>query len=356
MQGNNYNLLPSTVKKFTIPATLLILLLVNAVCGQERYKAIPLPDSLRNVNFEYSGMSWNHGRLFLLPQYGNHKETRLKGPFNVYSILADSIDRVIDGRDTSLSHYNTIRVNNLDQLPDSIQQQYEGFEAITFNQDEVFLAIETNEEYDYCYILKGKLNAQHTRIDIDPIHIISLKRYPFIENAGFESLVYLPKKHKLIAIYEYNALEGGGTGYLIDPKFEKPVKKLKIPFNIFRITDVQTKSGKDLYALNYYYNGDYKSYLDNNLLRRPEEMIERTIPDLRENLEKNPAYLKEKTTNYARIIKMNGLKARRWQQIISFPAAKNNWEGLALYKNGALVISDANRSSKQLTTLAYINF
>jgi hypothetical protein len=337
-------------------ATLLLLLIWAGAAGQQKFKAIPLPDSLRNVKFEYSGLSWNHGRLFLLPQYGNHKETRLKGAFNLYSILADSIGRVIDAKDSTLSTFNTIKVNNLDKLPDSIQTQYEGFEAITMNHDDVFLAIETTTQYNYCYIIKGKLNAQHTSIDIDPLNFITLRRYPFIENAGFESLVYLPKKHKLLAIYEYNAMDCGGTGYLIDPNFKKAVKKLKIPFATFRITDLQTQSGNDLYALNYYYNGDYKAYLDNNLLRDAGQIVKSSIPDLKDSLEKNPAYLQEKTTNYARIIKMEGLKAKTWKQVASFAAAKYNWEGLALYRQGALVITDANRNSKLMTTLAYVAF
>jgi hypothetical protein len=335
---------------------ILVLIIVNGAAAQRRYKPIPLPDSLRNVNFEFSGLCWNYGRLFLLPQYGNHKQTKLNGQFNIYSILADSIGRVVDGKDSTLTAFNTIRVNNLDKLPDSIKQHYEGFEAITMDRDRVFLAIETEITSDYCYILKGKLNQKHDEIDIDTLNYISLKRYPYIVNAGFESLTYLPKKHRLIAIYEYNGMDCGGIGFQIDPEFKKPAKKLGIPFVPFRITDVQSANGKDLYALNFHYNGDYMAYLNNNMLRHPEAVIKATIPDLKDSLEKDSLYLQRSTTNYARIIKMDGLKAGSWKQVASFPAIKSNWEGLALYRNGALVISDANRSSKLVTTLAFVGF
>ncbi|MDB5019279.1 MAG: hypothetical protein JWQ28_406 [Pedobacter sp.] len=335
---------------------LLILVLCCSTFAQQNYKTIPLPDSLRGVNLEYSGLSWNEGRLFLLPQYGDHKETKLEGTFNLYSILADSIGRVIDGKDSSLTLYKTLKVKNLEQLPDSIKAHYEGFEAITMNKRDVYLAVESETEWDFFYILKGTLNAQQTEISIDPVNFITLRKYPFVENAGFESLTYLPKKHKLIAVYEYNAMDCGGIGFLIDPAFKKRVKKVNIPFSTFRITDTQSKSGKDLYALNFYYNGDYKTYLDNNLIRHAESKIKTNIPELKANIDANPKYLQEKTTNYARIMKMDKIKGATWNQVAAFPAAKNNWEGMALYRQGSLVISDANRSGRQVTTLAFIGF
>ena len=37
-------------------------------------------------------------------------------------------------------------------------------------------------------------------------------------------------------------------------------------------------------------------------------------------------------------------------------ALKKNWEGITLFDKGALIITDANRSLKQVVELAYIKF
>jgi hypothetical protein len=52
---------------------------------------------------------------------------------------------------------------------------------------------------------------------------------------------------------------------------------------------------------------------------------------------------------------LKNYKAAQWGQVALFDGFKNNWEGLTLYKDGTLTITDANRSNKQLTTFAYIN-
>ena len=96
-------------------------------------------------------------RVYILPQYGSNKDTKLDGDFFIYSLSADSISRVIDGKDSFLTSYRAIKVNNLRDLPDSVKKYYQGFEAITIENGKVFLSIETDEAYDYCFLLKGSL-------------------------------------------------------------------------------------------------------------------------------------------------------------------------------------------------------
>eukprot|EP01133_Synstelium_polycarpum_P003180 gene3180-3633_t len=329
---------------------------LQSVYAQKSFKTIPLPDAIKGVNEEFSGMALSAQRLYLLPQYGSHKETKLDSAFNIYSIHADSIGRIIDAKDTALTRFSTIKVKNLEKLPDSVKAYYEGFEAMVIVNNQVFLSIETDDKYDYCFILKGILDLQKKEIRIDPAHFCSLKRYPFIKNAGFESLAYLSGENKLIAMYEFNALPEGGNGFLIDTAFKETPKKIAIPFLPFRITDIQINAKGKIYGINYYWNGDYEAYLDNNILRHQEEHLKYLVPDLKASLNQNPDYLKEKTAGYARIVSLENLKDNQWKQVVSFDPWKNNWEGLSLFRNGALIISDANRSKKQVTTLAYIEF
>lgn len=342
---------------------LFILLIINVigfstvVYSQGSYKNIQLPKNINGVNEEFSGMAMYNNRLYLEPQYGDHKETKLNGDFYIYSIAADSIGRVIDGKDSSLTAYRTISVKNLDKLPDSVKNDYEGFEALTIVNNTAYLPIETHDNYNYCFLLRGTLDTVKNEIVIDPQHYITLKRYLRIDNAGFESVTWLPQEKKLLAYYEFNGAPEGGHGYLIDTAFAQAPEQIKAPFLYFRLTDIATTSDDKIYGINYFWNGDYNAYLDNDLLKDQEENIKKSIPDLKESIDNNPAYLKQKTTNYARIVMLNNRKDKHWKQVTSaFPAFKNNWEGIVLYRKGALIITDANRSSKQLTTFGYVAF
>ncbi|MET3112464.1 hypothetical protein AAKU52_000175 [Pedobacter sp. CG_S7] len=317
------------------------------IFAQNIFKKLPLPSEISSVKEEFSGMAWSQKRLYLLPQYGGYKETLMDGKFSIYSLHADSIARVIDGKDTSLTSYRILAVKNLNKLPDSVKKYYQGFEAITIVNNQVFLAIETADQYNYCFILKGTLDVQQNEIIIDPISFIALKRYPYIFNAGFESLTYLPAKKKLMAMFEFNGMANGGIGFLIDTTFKNQPKKIKVPFLPFRITDTQVNSRGRIYGLNYYWEGDYETYLNNILLRNQENGIKKLIPDFGGNL---------KTNSYARIVTKKRWNSKKWEHVVSFDGKYLNWEGLALFRNGALIITDANRSNKLYTTLAYITF
>ena len=327
-----------------------------SVSAQNSFKTIALPPAINNVYEEFSGMTMYDDRLYLIPQYGDHKKIKLDGDFFIYSILADSIGRVIDGKDAALSIYRSISVKNLDKLPDSVKTYYEGFEAITIVNNTVFLSIETDDTYNYCFLLKGKLNANKNEIIIDP-DVKTLKRPVRIENAGFESVTWLPKEKKLLAYYEFNANHEGGSGYLIDTSFKMPPEQIKTPFLYFRITDIAAAGDDKIYGINYFWNGDYNAYLNNDIIKNQEEKIKKAIPDLQDSLTSNADYLKAKTTSYARIVMLNNRNDTSWKQVTSaFPAPKNNWEGITLYRKGALIITDANRSYRQLSTFGYIAF
>ncbi|SDF00138.1 hypothetical protein SAMN05216464_111240 [Mucilaginibacter pineti] len=343
----------------------LLILCVALFCavtvyGQNHYKTIPLPKNISSRAEEYSGMAKYNGRVYLLPQYGDHKtpvkKDNLKGEFQIYSLLQDSIDRVIEGRDTALTGYKIFKVINLDKLPDNIGNEYEGFEAISIVNNTVYLSIESDDKYENCYLLKAKLDTVNAQIIVDAAHIVSLKRPELIYNAGFEAVTWLPKEKKLLAYYEYNGMPGGGMGYLIDTSFTKQPQAIKTPQLYFRITDIAVTDKDKIYGINYFWNGDYKYYLANPKLNNQEDNIKKIIPALRDSLDKKPAYLKTPPTTFARIVSLKNRNAKKWEQVATFPGYKNNWEGIVLYRKGALIVTDANGKSSQETVLAYVGF
>ena len=323
--------------------------------GQSRYKTIPLPLTLRSVNEEFSGMAKLGNRIYLLPQYGGFYESKLDGDFNLYSLRADSISRVIDGKDdTSLTCFNTLKVRNLEKLPDFIKKIYQGFETLTLVGNNVYMAMETADTAANCYLFRGAIDTVKKEIDIDYKNYLNIKRPFYIDNAGYESITWLPQENKLIAFYEFNASPGGNAAYLIDTSLKKAPQPITTPFLYFRNTDAVTAPGGGIYALNYFYNGDYNEYLNNGLVKNPENEIKNAIPSLRNDLDKNRQYLKSNT--FARVIYLKNYRQKKWKQVAVFDGFKKNWEGITLFNKGALIITDANRSTKQLAELAYVEF
>ena len=332
-------------------------ILLSAICcsAQPKLQLLQLPHAISGINEEFSGITQYHNRVYLLPQYGDHYSTKLRGAFNIYSFSSDSINHAIEGKDT-LHYFRTIKVKNLTQLPNEIVNNYQGFEAIAIANNQVYLTIETKDTHYYCYVLKGILDTVNNSIYIDSRHIIRLHRYPFIINGGFESLAYLPKQKKLLAYYEFNAMPDGGIGYLIDPNFKSPPKAVKSPYLYFRMTDITATKDDRLYGINYYYDGDYNDYLANGILQHPEQKIKEAIPNLASPLNSDPKYLKNTKTTDARIVTLKNYKDKQWQQVVTFDGGKRNWEGITLFNKGALIITDANRSEKQVSRFAYVEF
>lgn len=336
--------------------TLIALIFVasNSANGQAKYKAIPLPLALRSINEEFSGMAQFGDRIYVLPQYGSSKETGLDGQFDMYSFRADSINRVIEGKDTSLTSFNTLKVRNLEKLPGFIKNTYQGFETLTFLGNTVFIAIETVDTAANCYLVRGVIDTIKKEINIDHKNYLVLKRPFYISNAGYESITWLPRINKLIAFYEFNAVKGDNMAYLIDTSLTKAPEPVKTPFLYFRNTDAVTAPGGGIYAVNYFWDGDYDKYLDNGIVKNANQDIIRAVPSLRDSLTKSPDYLK--THTFARIIYLKNYRKKKWKQVAVFDGFRNDWEGITLFNKGALVIADANRSTKQVTRLAYVEF
>jgi|GEM_PF-894367 len=332
----------------------LLIIAANTASGQAKYKTIPLPPALRSINEEFSGMAQLGNRIYILPQYGNSKATALDGRFDMYSFRVDSISRVIDGKDTALTSFNIFKVRNLEKLPDFIKNTYQGFETLTFLGNAVYMAIETVDTAAHCYLLRGVIDTAKKEISIDHKNYLALKRPFYVNNAGYESITWLPGINKLIAFYEFNAAADGNTAYLIDTSLTKTPEIIKTPFLYFRNTDAVTAPNGGIYAINYFWDGDYVKYLDNGMVKNAENDIIRVVPSLKDSLTKNPDYLK--TNTFARIVYLKNYRKKKWKQVAVFDGFRNDWEGITLFKKGALVIADANRSAKQVTTLAYVKF
>ncbi|MDI3319342.1 hypothetical protein [Pinibacter soli] len=327
------------------------LFFIDKVFAQEKkFQQIQLPEEISGVAEEFSGMALWNNRVYLLPQYGDQqkKERLVEDNFFIYSILIDSINLTLDNN-IPLTKFQKIKVKNLDKLQQEVKEGYEGFEAILIMNGTVFMNIETHDNFTNCYMLKGNLDTTTNELTIDTGKVMRLKRWFNWENAGFESIAYIPSENKLLTAYEAN-FHTVNYAYLVDTGFASESVRTQIPMLPFRITDLFM--GDKIYALNYYYHGDHAIYADSTI-----NDIKTTIPELAEQLNTDPDYLKEKNHEYARIVSLDSLSDTKWKQVATFPGVKNNWEGMVLFRKGALIVSDANNNAPhQVTTLAYIEF
>ena len=316
-------------------------------------KNIILPYELReDVKPQLSGMALHENRLYMVPQFLSNRNHRLEGNLFIYSVDADSIQRVIDGADSALASCHSLRVRHADRLPKEIHDNYGGFEAIAIHGNRVYLTIESKKLWSENYLVCGTLNAKKREITIHPKNFIRLKRFDETDNAGFEAMAYDPKNKKVTAVYEFNAAQRANFAYEIDRKL-KAVKKISIPFAYFRITEI-TNAHDTLFALNYYWGGDYSSYLKNY---QPEQVAD-SVPELREILKQDSAFLSNRTKSFTKIVYLDPEKRNQWKtaMVVENKTSENNWEAFVRFKDGFLLLSDSNERGPLVTTLRYVPY
>lgn len=80
-------------------------------------------------------------------------------------------------------------------------ENYDGFEAAVVKDDTIFFSLEADTSF--CYLIKGFIDEHSKTITLwqDTQHIPNTYA---INNAGFESLAFLPHKNSLLAFFECN--------------------------------------------------------------------------------------------------------------------------------------------------------
>lgn len=243
---------------------------------------IPLPKELKNDKDapknrrspEFSAMTWYKDYLIMVPQF--QEASLIKRDQNP-ALLAvrkeDILSRIPKAKgqppvETSPLPYKKVPVEiseTLDQLiHEELGEQFEGFEAIGFYGNKVFLAIETEKGGKAemtGYLISGSIDEQLTRVTLDsPDPPVKIDPPAVISNAAFESMIVTDKS--VILLFE-------GNGKSVNPK---PVafvydhelrfaKEIPFPPVEFRITDAtRIDEHNRFWCINYFWPGDASSY------------------------------------------------------------------------------------------------
>jgi hypothetical protein len=217
---------------------------------------IPLSRPLSENRSEISGLDWYGDQLIFLPQYPDRFRTSAYG--NLYRLskteIIDFLDNVnkdkLDPRPVSLT------APGIEEKIDGFQ----GFEAIGFDGDTVFVTVEAQTDTMSGYLLRGVIDPLEWTVTLNTGKITAIPMKKQLRNASYETLVLVPGK--VIVIYE-------GNGRNVNPHpraeiFDRGLNYLgeaAFPNIEYRVTDAtQIAPDGTFWVSNYFWISDEDIY------------------------------------------------------------------------------------------------
>ena len=280
----------------------IILLLLLSITDGQSYIEVPLDGLITDRKQEISGMTTYKDNLILLPE--NLNEYYFYIPFDEIMNTLRTGDKILPVQKTFTTRKLKERYSGLD-----------GFEAIAFNGDNVYVMVEVRIDDKMAGLLIwGSIIPSTMEIDIPEENIMLIKPPAQIDNFSFESLTITDGQ--LIIIYETN---GSKT---IDRPFQyvvnlddMSINKTPFPNIDFRLTDATSVIDNRFWMINYYWTGDKET------LGVPNDVgIERLV---------------EFKLGY------NGIERSSSEYItLDNLDDPHNWEGLVRFGRGFLICTD----------------
>ena len=280
----------------------IILLLLLSITDGQSYIEVPLDGLITDRKQEISGMTTYKDNLILLPENRNGYYFYI--PFDEIMNTLRTGDKILPVQKTFTTRKLKERYPGLD-----------GFEAIAFNGDDVYIMVEVRIDGKMAgLLLWGTIIPSTMEIDIPEENIMLIKPPAQIDNFSFESLTITDGQ--LIIIYETN---GSKT---IDRPFQyvvnlddMSINKTPFPNIDFRLTDATSVIDNRFWMINYYWTGDKET------LGVPNDVgIERLV---------------EFKLGY------NGIERSSSEYItLDNLDDPHNWEGLVRFGRGFLICTD----------------
>lgn len=292
-------------------------------------QVIPLDGPAALAQAEYSGMAWYQDQLVLLPQYPQRMSDHADGL--LYAITRQEILDFILGKNSQPIRPREVVLKS-QELEKKIPQ-YEGFEAITFDGQQVYLTIEAREGLNMMgYLVKGEVQGNLTEIHLV---IDSLTRNPpQQEQSNRSDEAILIVNDQLLTIFESNGAQANPDSHasLFDLSLT-PTGILEFPAIEYRLTDATEidDSGR-FWMINYFFPGDtdlfpladpIRESFGAGITHAQSETVERLL-----EFQYSPLG-----------ISLSGTPPIQFQ--LSSPDESRNWEGLVRLDDlGFLIITD----------------
>ena len=215
---------------------------------------IPLSGDVAESGSEISGLTWYKDQLILLPQYPDRFS---EGDFSsLFRIPKKEILDYLDQENPS-TKISPIKIKIDEKEIPARLPRFQGYEAIAFVENRVFLTIEINlKQSMQALLVEGSISDEMDKIILDETTVDSLPVPLQIGNHAYEALV--PVADKLLIIYEANGANLTNSPQMVQYDL-KSGKFILQPFiNIeYRITDATNadEEGK-FWVTNYFWPGD----------------------------------------------------------------------------------------------------
>ena len=226
---------------------------------------IPLPEQIANRFMEYSSIAWHGDELILLPQYPNRLNAAGVGA--LYAVNKPDILRYIDQPDENPLPIREISFDD-GGLSKSIPG-FEGFEAITFADQQVFMTIETHTGDPMMgYLVAGSFDELSKQISLNPQTLVELLPQTSFLNASDEALTIY--NSRIYTFFEDNGINQNplAQAHVFDLNL-KPEGIIPFPNIEYRVTDAtETQEDGTFWVMNYFYPGDEHLAADDDPLIR----------------------------------------------------------------------------------------
>ena len=309
---------PTAIYTFTEPAPATAEPYVEI--AEVAVKENPLSGPASKSNAEFSGLGWHGNMLVLLPQYPDRFEGGPDGA--LFGIQRDILEACARGEQTGPIEPSPIPFDAGD-----IQSQipgFEGYEAIAFLDDQVFLGIEARRGKDMTgFLVSGRFDPSRQAIKLDPTSLTENPLQVNVDNQADEAL--LVSDGKLYSFYELY-----GAALNPDPHvttFAPDLTRLGIlPFPAieYRLTDA---AGPDeqgqFWVINYFFPGDENLKPDRDPLSETygkgpshasSEIVERLV-----EFQLTPGGVERTNTPPVQLVLRADGEARNWEGLAILP-------------------------------------
>lgn len=250
-----------TQNKHWLPILLLILLIALAgwyylqnqpavvAATEQPVTVLKLTGAIAVPEAELSGLGWHGDTLILLPQY---PERFGEGDGALFSLPKSDVLAALDGQtalDPALVSLNAAG------LKESIPN-FQGYESIVFNGDQVFLTIEAGEGTDmHGYLVSGEISADESEITLDVSNVVEIPMAFPSDNHSDEAI--LIEGDSVLTFFEINGagLNPAPVAHAFNFDLD-PQGTISIPNLEYRLTDAAADSDNDFWAINYFFPGD----------------------------------------------------------------------------------------------------
>ena len=229
----------------------LIIAIVSSslIFGKEaKVQEIKLLGLITDRKQEISGMDWYQDRLFLLPEN--------MGGFLFSISKAEILDAIVGSKGVAITPKKT-RFKTPDYS--SLIKGFDGFEAIAFDGDKIYISIEAEHNGKMiAYLVWGKIDSKSLEVNIDEKSLQPISTPIQLDNISFESLLINDKD--IIMIYEANGLNlRKNAKQTVFSHKRKNTSQIDFPNIEYRITDVtRIDNNGRFWAINYFWPGDKK--------------------------------------------------------------------------------------------------